>query len=87
MPDLANNTDPAFRYSLVIEAVFDEVVRARSEHAPMRGAHDGHALILQEVHGLWGAIKDRRCDAQEMRDRAIQVAAMAVAFVVEVCDA
>lgn len=66
-----------------IEAEYD---RARKRHAPMRGAHEGYAVLLEEMDELWEEVKRREPDSSAMRDEAVQVAAMALAFIVEVCD-
>jgi hypothetical protein len=73
-----------YRYERVASEVLEEVFRARKQHAPMRGAHEGYAVILEELDELWAEVKDRRSDLGAMRREAIQVAAMAIAFVVEV---
>jgi uncharacterized protein YaaN involved in tellurite resistance len=73
------------RYVAVGEAVQQEILRARRQHAPMRGAHEGYAVMLEEVDELWQEVKDRRRDLDRMRAEAIQIAAMAICFVVEVC--
>jgi len=67
------------------EDVLDEYWRARRTHAPMRGTHEGYAVILEELDELWDEVKVKHPDKDRMRAEAIQVAAMALAFVVEVC--
>ena len=75
------------------ERVADEVVRewqrARVKNAPMRGAHEGYAVLLEEVDKLWDAVKafPKRSTLADMRKEAMQIAAMAMAFMFEVCDA
>ena len=73
-----------------MEAV-QEVKRARVElgHGPMHSAHEGYAVILEELDELWEEVKGHRSpeNLAAMRSEAVQVAAMAIAFVVEVCDA
>lgn len=83
----------------LIHAVADEAaqeyLRARQNHAPMRGAHEGYAVLLEEVDELWDLVKlnpDKIEGGEEwrkakMRKEAIQIAAMALAFINEVCDA
>ena len=63
----------------------DEYGRARKEHGPMRSRHEGYAVILEELDELWDEIKAKHPDKDRMRAEAIQVAAMALALVVEVC--
>lgn len=68
------------------QEIATEYLRARIKHAPMHGAHEGYAIMLEEVDELWDEIKKREPSKAEMRKEAIQIAAMALAFVMEVCD-
>ena len=82
---LPGNAFPFYKYEAALIDVLDEIRRARATHAPMRGAHEGYAVLLEEVDELWREVKDRRRDIGKMHSEAVQVAAMAVAFMVEVC--
>jgi len=62
-----------------------ELSRAMGIHGTMRGMHEGYAVILEELDELWDEIKKRKPNMQEVRKEAIQVAAMAMRFVAEVC--
>lgn len=62
--------------------VQSEYIRAREKFAPMRGPHEGYAVILEELDELWDAVKAN--DKEHARKEALQVAAMAVAFMMEV---
>jgi len=64
-----------------------ELERARALH-PRRfnSAHEGYAVLLEEVDELWDEIKANPQDRRRMRAEAIQVAAMAMRFLVEVCS-
>lgn len=77
-------------YGEVIKAVADEVNRARHvlKFAPMNSAHEGFAVLAEEVDELWVHVKtnQKKRDLEAMRKEAIQVAAMAVCFANEVCD-
>lgn len=70
------------------EEATNEVLRARELHARMNSAHEGFAVLLEEVEELKAHVwqKQRNRDLREMRKEAIEVAAMALAFAVEVCD-
>ena len=83
-------------------------VKARQKHAPMRGPHEGYAILLEEVDELWDEVKRwqpapdavigegethesraARWAAYEenkaaLRKEALHVAAMALAFLLEV---
>lgn len=76
--------------------------KARCRHAPMRGPHEGYAVLLAEVDELWDEVKAWQphpgSDNEEillrryadnmakMRKEALHVAAMALAFLLEVCE-
>ena len=66
----------------VLAMVKEEYHAARSKHAPMNSGHEGYAVILEELDELWDAV--RADDFDHAKDEAIQVAAMALAFVLEV---
>lgn len=59
-----------------------EYNRARGKHGSMRGPHEGYAVILEEVDELWDEIKSN--DPVKARKEVVQVAAMALAFLLEV---
>jgi len=64
-----------------------ELERARGVHAPFNSAHEGIAVIAEEVDELWTEVKKRPCrrDREMLRDEAVQVAAMALRFLVDCC--
>lgn len=76
-------------YSDTLEDIENELRRARIElgYGPMNSAHEGFAVLMEEVDELkahvWQKQKTRDLDA--MRKEAIEVGAMAVAFAAEVC--
>ena len=57
-------------------------------HRPMRSAHEGYAVILEELDELWDEVKKNPSKhprlKEAMRSEAIQVAAMAVRFIIDV---
>lgn len=65
-----------------------EAVRAAGLHAPCNSAHEGYAVILEELDELKAHVwmNQKKRDISEMRKEAIQVAAMALKFVHDVCD-
>jgi len=68
----------------VFEEILAEYVEARRKHAPMRGPHEGYAVILEELDELWDEVRHREPNGRVMHKEAVQVAAMAAAFVLEV---
>ena len=65
-----------------LEAVEDEVLRATAIHGPMRSAHEGHSIIQEEFEEMWDEIKKN--DLTKAREECVQLAAMAVRFLVDV---
>jgi len=68
--------------------VLEEVYKAASKWPPMNSAHEAYAVLAEEVDELWDHVKTNQSkrDLQAMRKEAIQVAAMALRFAVEVCN-
>lgn len=82
------------RFSKILEEIRREVDRASSIHAPMHSAWEGYAVILEELEELWDEVKAYKGRTHpsspevmvRMRKEAIQLGAMAVRFVDDVCD-
>jgi hypothetical protein len=55
---------------------------------PMNSAHEGYAVLLEEVDELWNEVKVKQGqrDLVKLRREGIQVAAMAIRFVHDICD-
>lgn len=76
---------------LEISGALNEVsaeLRAAAVWPAMNSAHEGYAVLLEEVDELWDHVKtnQKRRDIAAMRKEAIQVAAMAVRFAIEICN-
>lgn len=69
-----------------IRDVQEELGRAREKFGPMRGPHEGYAVILEEFDELWDEVRRHEHNKALLRREAIQVAAMALRFVEDVCD-
>lgn len=69
--------------SEAVDAAFVELDRARQLHAPIAGRHEGYAVILEELDELWAECKKKRPDVDALREEAIQVAAMALRFAID----
>ncbi len=72
------------RIAFVLREINMEYRSARTKHSAMRSTHEGYAVLLEEVDELWDAIKAD--DLEHARREAIQIGAMALAFLLEVCD-
>lgn len=72
----------------LLDEVRAEVARAEAKHPPMNSAHEGYAVLLEEVDELWEEVRRQTGDrsGEAMRAECVQIAAMAVRFVRDVCD-
>lgn len=70
----------------IMLTVRHELDRARRDHAPMHSAHEGSAVIQEEFDELWEHVKANTGGSRAARAEAIQLAAMAVRYVLDVCD-
>lgn len=73
------------RDMFALKEVEARVHKARSMYPDMRSAPEGYAILLEEVDELWAEIKKKSPDKEQMRQEALDVAAMAVRFIVDLC--
>lgn len=71
----------------VLEAIRQEVVKATAKYPPMNSAHEAWAVLFEEVDELWEEVRAKQGerDLDAMRTECIQVAAMAVRFILDIC--
>lgn len=69
--------------------VVNELREATRNYPKLASAHEGWAVLKEEVDELWDEVKKRPGVANKslMRKEAVQAAAMAMRFLLEVCDA
>ena len=74
--------------TLATEAIEKECFRACTLYPKFHSAHEGYAVLLEEVEELWDEVKKspKKRDAALLRAEAIQVAAMALRFLIDVCE-
>ena len=73
----------------ILEEIGSEVGRAESMFARFNSAHEGWAVLKEEVDELWEEVRKGGStpkDHPAMRKEALQTAAMAVRFIRDVCD-
>ena len=65
-----------------------EAKRAAGKWPPFNSAHEGFAILLEEIDELKGHVwrNQKSRDIAAMRQEAIQVAAMALRFIADVCN-
>ena len=70
-----------------IDSVYLELKDAMDKFRPFNSNHEGYAVILEEVDELWVEVKahDPNFASPECRKEAIQVAAMALRFLIDRC--
>ena len=69
--------------STVMQAVDAEYRRAVSLHGAFNSTHEGYAIIKEEVDELWDGVK-KNDDKKLLREEAIQIAAMAIRFCIDI---
>lgn len=79
--------EQALNLAETLALVAGEYRRAVALHRPMASAHEGFAVLAEEVHELWDEVRKRRGvrDPHAVMREAIQVAAMAVRLIEDVC--
>ena len=87
-PAAPNKTDwfkTSYRIFDICREVCEEVHRANAKHKPMHSAHEGHSVIREEFEELWEHVKHDTGSGPDARKEAIQIAAMGVRYVLDVC--
>lgn len=75
-----------------LESLLDEVkqeyLEATTRFGPFHSAHEGYAVILEEVEELKREVfqKKQYRKQEHMKHEAIQIAAMAIRFITDVAD-
>jgi hypothetical protein len=64
--------------------VHDEFARATSIHGKFNSAHEGFAVLKEEIDELWEEVKRRDRLPDHLRKEAVQVGAMALRFLVDI---
>ncbi len=73
----------------VAAQVVHELKRARKLFpVPQHSAHEGYAVLAEELDEVWDIVKQNQKtrDNVALRKELIQVAAMALRMVIEICD-
>ncbi|MFH1738513.1 MAG: hypothetical protein ABIH23_05855 [bacterium] len=67
-----------------LKKISEEYDLATSKFSKFNSAHEGYAVILEELDELWECVKTNK-DYRELQDEARQVGAMALRFLVDIC--
>lgn len=77
------------RLEFIAMQAVQECEDATEKFAPFHSAHEGYAVLKEEVDELWEVVKRNQSTInrkQQMRKEAIQVAAMAIRLIHDCCD-
>lgn len=76
------------QFNVAIAEIGAEYYQAKQNHAPMNSAHEGYAVILEELDELWDEVKKspKKRDMEAMKNECIQVGAMCLRFLIDVCE-
>lgn len=69
---------------VAIAVVAAELALAQRAHAPQASPHEGWSVILEEVDELWQEVKANHGRGHSAAGEAMQVAAMALRYLVDV---
>ena len=70
----------------IMDEILQEYLRASKTFKPMASPHEGYAIIKEELDELWDEVKINSDPLDNMRNEAIQVAAMGMRFVIDCCS-
>lgn len=76
-----HQTDQDQQIAAAVALVVDELKHALTAFPPFRSGHEGFAIILEELDEMWHEVKHGT--PQLARDEAIQVAAMALRYLID----
>lgn len=81
------NIGPGALQDVILDATV-ELTAATASWPAFNSAHEAFSVLAEEVDELWDHVKvnQKRRDLAAMRKEALQVAAMALRFALDVCD-
>ena len=74
---------------IIINLVKNEYIRATQKFGIFHNAHEGYAVLLEEVDELWENVKLNQKITDRLKlikEEAIQVAAMAIRIIIDNCN-
>ncbi|MCE7734045.1 MAG: hypothetical protein GPJ54_04145 [Candidatus Heimdallarchaeota archaeon] len=74
------------RIDHILQEMKFEYLEARVTHKGLHSYHEGYAVLKEEIEELWDEIKKRQPDNDKLFKEAIQVGAMALAFIYELLE-
>lgn len=83
IPHFTSKSSESSPLAAVMRAVDTEYRRAVELHGPFSSTHEGYAIIKEELDELWDGVK-RNDPPVRLREEAIQIAAMAIRFCIDI---
>ncbi len=79
--------ESADREMMAITAIVVELRRASLINGPFHSAHEGYAVIKEEIDELWQEIKKKTLnrDPEKLQEEAVQIGASAARFIIDIC--
>jgi hypothetical protein len=68
-----------------VTSIIHEYGKACKKFPEFNSAHEGYAVIKEELDELWDEIKKNPADADLMKKEACQLGAMALRFMTDIC--
>jgi len=64
-----------------------ELNKAVKKYGPFNSAHEGYAVILEEIDELWEEVRKKRSkrSKKNMAAECRQIASMAIRFIMDLC--
>lgn len=71
----------------VVVLMIEELRKATANNGPFHSAHEGIAVIKEEYDELWDEIKKKAInrDPEKLQKEAVQLGAMAMRFIMDIC--
>lgn len=87
MKTILSKTQLSDQIDIVLFHLKEELMSAMMKHGPMRGPHEGYAVILEELDELWDEVKKKGGGRDALAEKeALQTAAMACRYILDVLD-
>lgn len=83
---LLNDVKGSHRITVHLADVLRELVSAQTNYPAFHSAHEGFAILKEEVDELWEEVRKKPLERSKrrLRDEAIQVSAMALRFILDI---
>lgn len=73
------------KIDILQKEIKDELLKATKKFGKFNSAHEGYAVILEEVDELWDEVKknQKNYDLENQKKECIQIAAMAIRYIID----